>query len=324
MPDLGSRTRRSVTPGTRPRTGVLDFLHLVRWLDGSPILATIEPYRRQILSEVLDTWDGDRIRYNHALLGRGKKNAKSLDLVLAGLFACLANDSVHGNEVYLVASDEGQAADDLSLTKKLIMASPHLQSRLVIRDKLITRKDGKGFITILPGQDVAGSHGKTYRFCGIDEIHTQRDWSLLEALALDPHRADSQLWITSYASIYHRPGIPLFDLLAQAKRGADPRMYLSWYAADFTTDPAAKSLDPESPRQSLASQLHRRLSRSAEAPAAGACLPSPPSQSPRPPRRQCLHGREHHGGRRPWGHPAPARGRDPVPRLRRYVGRQSR
>jgi hypothetical protein len=243
--ELRSR-RRLVTPGTGPRTSILDFLHLVRWLDGRPILPTIEPYRRQILSEVLDTWDGDHVRYNLALLGRGKKNAKSLDLVLAALFACLANDSIHGNECYIVATDEGQAADDLDLTKKLVMASPHLSARLRIRDKMITRTDGKGFITILPGQDVAGTHGKTYKFYGLDEIHTQRDWSLLEALALDPHRADSQLWITSYASIYHKAGVPLFDLLAQGKRGADPRMYLSWYAADFTTDPAFASLDPES------------------------------------------------------------------------------
>jgi hypothetical protein len=171
--------------------------------DGSPILATIEPYRKTILAEVLDTWEGDRVRYNLALLGRGKKNAKSLDLVLAALFACLANDSIHGNECYIVA-------------------------------------------TILPGQDVAGTHGRTYRFCGLDEIHTQRDWSLLEALALDPTRPDAQLWITSYASIYHKAGAPLFDLLAQAKRGDDPRMYCSWYAADWCTDPSVLALDPES------------------------------------------------------------------------------
>src|SRR6266508_5603504 len=98
---------------TRPRRrlGVLDFLKLVYWLDGSPILPRIEPYRRTILSDVLDTPDasGMGLRYNLALLGRAKKNAKSLDLVLAALFACVANDSVLGNECYVVASDEGQA-----------------------------------------------------------------------------------------------------------------------------------------------------------------------------------------------------------------------
>jgi hypothetical protein len=218
-------------PASGRRT-VLDFLHVVNWLDHTPILPTIEPYRRQILSDVLDTYDGPRVRYNEALLGRAKKNAKSLDLVLAALFCCCANPSVHGNECFIVATDEGQADDDLDLLKKLVRASPHLLARLTIREKSVVRKDGRGHITILPGGDVAGTHGKTYRFLGLDEIHTQRDWSLLEALALDPTRPDAQRWITSYASIHHRPGVPLFDMLATAKRGDDPNFYLSWYAAD--------------------------------------------------------------------------------------------
>ena len=68
----------------RPRTCVLDFLALVNWLDRTPILPHIEPYRRRSLSDVLDTFTDDgRVQYNLALLGRGKKNAKSLDLVLA-------------------------------------------------------------------------------------------------------------------------------------------------------------------------------------------------------------------------------------------------
>ena len=221
-------------------------MHLVRWLAGTPILSVIEPYRQKILSDVLDTIDDDgRVTYNLALLGRAKKNGKSLDLCLAALFACVANDSIRGNDCYVVASDEGQANDDLDLTKKLIAVSPHLRARLVVQNKSILRKDGKGLITILPGKDVAGQHGKSYRFLGIDEIHTARDWSLLEALALDGTRLDCQQWITSYASIHHRPGVPLFDLLATGKRGDDPRMYFSWYAADFTTDPAFTNLDPE-------------------------------------------------------------------------------
>jgi hypothetical protein len=228
------------------RVGIVDFLALVHWLDGSPILPRVEPYRRQILTDVLDSQQPDgAVRFNLALLGRAKKNAKSLDLVLAALFACLANDSPQGNDCFVVATDEGQARDDLTLAKRLVAASPHLAARLHVREKSLVRRDGRGHVTILPGQDVAGSHGKTYRFTGLDEIHTQRDWALLEAMQLDPHRPDAQLWITSYASIHHRLGIPLYDLLAQGKRGDDPRMYFSWYGADFSTDPAAAALDPE-------------------------------------------------------------------------------
>src|SRR4029434_6467092 len=52
-------------------------------------------------------------------------------------------------------------------------------------------------------------------------------------------------WITSYASIFHRPGVPLFDLMAAGKKGQDPRMLFSWYAADYVTDPQRENLSPE-------------------------------------------------------------------------------
>ncbi len=223
----------------------LEFLDQLRWIDTTPLTLHLEPYRRRIFTEVLDTRDADgALHYNLALLGRAKKNWKSADLVLAALFALLA-DSPGGNQCYLLASDEGQAGDDLALAKKLIGANPGLKKFLTIQQKIIHRRDGRGFLQILPAQDVAGSHGKTYRFCGFDEIHTYRNWDLLEAMQLDPTRPDAQMWITSYASIYHRPGVPLFDLVQAGKAGHDPRMLFSWYAADFTTDPDFAEADPE-------------------------------------------------------------------------------
>jgi len=225
--------------------GVLDFLRLVHWLDGSPVLDHVEPYRRKILTDVLDSRLPDgRIRYNLALLGRAKKNWKSADLVLAALFALVANDSPGGNVVYLVANDETQAGDDLGLAKKLIDGSPHLRGRLTLRAKAITRNDGRGELLILPAQDILGSHGKSYVCAAFDEVHGYRTWDLLEALQLDPTRPDAQMVLTSYASLYHKPGVPLFDLLARARAGDDPRLYCSWYSADWSTDPAVAALAP--------------------------------------------------------------------------------
>jgi hypothetical protein len=90
---------------------------------------------------------------------------------------------------------------------------------------------------ILPAGDVAGSHGGTYLFCRFDEIHGYKNWDLLEALQLDPTRPDALMWISSYASLYHKPGVPLYDLMKTGKAGTDPRMLFSWYGADYTTDP---------------------------------------------------------------------------------------
>lgn len=90
-----------------------------------------------------------------------------------------------------------------------------------------------------------GTHGKTYLFVGFDEIHGYKNWDIIEAMQLDPTRLDAMMWITSYASIYHKPGVPLFDMLNTGKKRADPRMFFSWYAADYVTDPERENLSPE-------------------------------------------------------------------------------
>ena len=224
---------------------VLDFLRRLHWLDGSPLVAHLEAYRQRIFAAFFDEHDeAERPRYNLGLFGRAKKNWKSADLVLACLYALLT-DSPGGNQAYLVANDQGQAADDLVIAKRLLKANPTVNTLVRVKTNVIERKDGAGFIEVLPAQDVAGSHGKTYRLLGVDEIHEYRNWNLLEALAPDPTRPDCQQWITSYASLFHRPGAPLFDLLQQARLGVDPRLLLSWYAADFCTDPDFADKTPE-------------------------------------------------------------------------------
>jgi hypothetical protein len=248
---------------------VLDFFHRLVWLEGSPLLRVVEPYRLRLFERFFDERDASgRPRYNLGLFGRSKKNWKSADLVLAALYA-LQSDSPSGAQCYLLANDEGQAGDDLELAKKLVEVNPTLLGDyLKVQKAIIERRDGGGFLQILPAQDAVGAHGKTFRFCGFDEVHGYRTWDILEAMQPDPTRLDAQTWITSYASIYHKPGVPLFDMSKAGREGADPRMLFSWYAADFTTDPAFAGLDPESranpsrsswPNQDYLQQQRRRL-----------------------------------------------------------------
>src|SRR5262249_37939114 len=82
-------------------------------------------------------------------------------------------------------------------------------------------------------------------FVGFDELHTARNWDLLEALQPDPSRPDALTWITSYDTIHDTPGVPLHDLKAIGKAGSDPRMLFSWYSADLCTDPSFAELPPE-------------------------------------------------------------------------------
>jgi hypothetical protein len=235
---------RNAPPSGAPHP--LEFFGELRWLDDRPLLDTIEPYRLKILSDVLWTFGDDGApAYNMALCGRAKKNWKTADLALAAIYRFLAWPSAAGNDAFLIANDEDQAGDDLALVKKLFAANPALDRRVNILAKEIVRLDGRGVLRILPARDIAGAHGKTYIFLGFDEIHGYRSHDLFEALAPDPTRNDTLIWITSYAGIRHAPGIPLYDFMQSGKSGADPRMYFSWYGADYTTDAGLADATPE-------------------------------------------------------------------------------
>ncbi len=223
-----------------------EFFGHLKWLDGRPLMDTIEPYRREIFSRVLYEFDGeDHPLYSMALCGRAKKNWKTSDLMLACLYRFLVWDSSAGNDCYILANDEGQASDDLTLAKKLIACNPILACETAIMQKEIVRKDGRGTLRILPSRNATGEHGKTYSFCGFDEIHGYRNYDLFEALAPDPTRRDALVWVTSYAGIRHVPGIPLYDFMNAGKRGDDKRMFFSWYGGDYTTDQSYADQPPE-------------------------------------------------------------------------------
>ena len=230
---------------TTPSITSLDFYSRLKWLDGKPL--RIEPYRAKIFSDVLDSVRPDGSpQYNQALLGRGKKNFKSCDLVLAAFYCTVVRRAIQGNTAIVVASDEAQAGDDLDLAKKLVETNREtLGTEFEIMAKELKLKDGSGSIRILPVGDAAGLHGKQYSFLGVDELHTQGDWRLLEALAPDPTRRDTLLWVTSYDSVTDEAGQPLHDLKHLGMSGTDPRFYFSWYSGSYTTDPAFADLDPE-------------------------------------------------------------------------------
>lgn len=200
----------------------LKFFSRLRWLDGKPLVILF--YRQKIFTDVLFTFDETgQLHYTLALLLRAKKNDKSLDGMLAQLYGLCAWRPVGGYTGRIVAFDQGQADEDLDLFKKLVKANPVLLDALSIKQRSVERKDGRGFVEIIPGRDVQGQHGGKFDLLVLDEVHTQRNWDLLEALQPDPTR-QSLTWITSYNSIYHKPGVPLFDMLKQAWAKTDPRL----------------------------------------------------------------------------------------------------
>ena len=249
----------------------LTFLACLNWIDDQPLLPRMEPYRLTILREALFTFKDDgRPLYNRILTGRTKKSWKTTDAMLGqGLYKLLAWRAAgsRGNQIYLAATDLDQAKDDIDLCKKIVRANPMLEDEVIIKQNVIERRDGKGFMEILPAKDAAGLHGKTYLALIIDELHTQKTYDLLQALELDRTRPDATQWFCSYASMYRHAGIPLVDLLKQHETHTDPRLYVSWYAG-ATIEEACPSLnqplgptteDIEDAKRSLPSWIFRRL-----------------------------------------------------------------
>jgi phage terminase large subunit-like protein len=228
----------------RDPTSLAFFNHL-KWLDGTPLLDHIEPYRRDIFAKALDSFDdrGSPL-YSMVLAGRGKKNAKTLDLILSALFVLVIRRSVQGSDGYVLANDQDQAADDLSLAKKLIRVNPDLAAEIDVLSNELRLRDGSATLKVLPAKDVVGAHGKSAAFVGYDEIHGYKDWSLMEALQPDPTRPDTLQWVTSYASLFNTAGAPLHDLMQIGLTNKDPRMLFSWYSGDHCTDPAFADLPP--------------------------------------------------------------------------------
>jgi hypothetical protein len=230
-----------------PWPSPLDFFARLKWIDGRPLMDTIEDYRREIFVKALHTFRADGVPvYNMVLSGRAKKNHKSSDLVEAALFKLLIPESMQGNDGYILGNDEAQAGDDLSLAKKLIAANAsEIGTEVEVLANEIKRRDGRGSLRILPAKNVLGQHGKTANILAYDEVHGQKDYDLFEALAPDPTRQDVLTWVTSYDTIFSSPGIPLFDFKKIGREGSDPRMLFSWYSGDYCSDPAFADLEPE-------------------------------------------------------------------------------
>lgn len=219
------------------------FLSSLNWIDGQPLV--IEDYRKDIFRKALDTYRDDGVpMFTLVLAGRGKKNHKSTDLILAALFVLMCRESPQGSDALLVANDADQAGQDLDLAKKIIAANPDIADELDILTDEIRRKDGKGTMRVLPANNVVGQHGKTAAFLGFDEIHGYKDHALFEALAPDPTRY-CLTWITSYDTIFDTEGVPLHDFKKTGIEGSDPGMLFSWYSGDYCSDPNFANLPPE-------------------------------------------------------------------------------
>src|SRR5215467_10590402 len=235
----------------------LQFFKPLKWLDGQPLLNVIEPYRQKTFMDALYSFDAiGRLVYNLVLCSRAKKNWKTADLVLAAIYKLLCWESTGGNQCYILANDLDQADDDLSLAKKLIESkdpkklwleplNPLLNEELVIKQKVIERRDGKGFLEVLPAGDVIGSHGKTYLFAGFDEIHGYKTWDcwkLWHTTRHDMTLCNGSLAMPASTTV---PACRCSTCLLAARVARTDECISRGTLADYCTDPAFADLSPE-------------------------------------------------------------------------------
>lgn len=196
---------------------------------------------------VLTLWDeldeDGRPRYDEACLFWAKKCGKSstgAGLVLAGL---VAGQGAADREIILTASDLQQSKDIVFATcvrfvRRNAWLSKHvriLSHELLYKQTIIDPATGGRHVQehvarSVPGRDARSQHGADPWLVVFDELHTQSDYSMLEALAASPARSSSRRLFLSYAGLRHQrhEGIPIHDYWNRAKAGTDPRLLASF------------------------------------------------------------------------------------------------
>ena len=187
-----------------------------------------EPWQvKYILDPILNhvTSSGRRVITN-ALCGLPKKNGKSTTAAVLALWGLLFDDAEP--EVFGLASDKEQTKVIFDCVTRMIRRSPELLGELDLYRDCVARKDGMGNYRIL-SSDSPSAHGFNPSLVVIDELWTQRSYSLIEAVTESPTREQPlQLGIT-YAGMCQTAGYPLWDLYQKHIAGElDNRSYCFW------------------------------------------------------------------------------------------------
>jgi hypothetical protein len=215
------------------------MLDVMVWLDGRKMADVLMPFQVNILKTFLATVrpDDQALWFKRGLIHIGKKNAKTLLLILSSMILLHTDKPLgrKGCQIIYVASDENQADENLDFTKKLYKVNPILLDEVQIKNSIIELKSGGGYIEIVASKNADALHGRSYRLLAFDELHTQVDYRVLEALELDPTRLDAQQLFASYSPLTPKPGTPIFDALDQYRDGVDPRLFVFSRSGDLET-----------------------------------------------------------------------------------------
>ena len=176
------------------------------------------PWQRELLEELFG-WvrvSNDMRRYRVAYISTAKKSGKSTLMSGIGLYLLTA-DGEGGAEVYSAAADREQGSIVAREAMNMVRASPLLSRALEVVEsrKNIVHRASSSFWRVLSG-DSFRSEGLNIHGLLFDELHTQRDRRLWDALRYGGAARDQSIVISTTTAGYDRNSI-CYEQYAYAK-----------------------------------------------------------------------------------------------------------
>lgn len=225
------------SPGAKPG----DPFRLERWQQD--YLATLYGWRRP---------DGTR-RYQESAFFTPRKNGKTSLFAGVALYEMTAQGR-HGAQFYSAATEKEQASLVFRIAAAMVRKSRHLSKMLDVIDstrRIVFKRTGSYYRAI--PSEAASAHGFKPACVFFDELHTQTDNKLLEALETGFGSTVDPLFVAFSTAGWNRHG-PCFAMWQRARRvrdthGADdpyflPLVYELAEDADWTDEATWHACNP--------------------------------------------------------------------------------
>jgi phage terminase large subunit-like protein len=167
------------TNGPRVAEFVESFCCLTGSYAGEPFV--LEDFQREILDDMfMVDENGKRMRTQY-LVGLARKNAKTTLLAAISLYALMMDKSDDEPLVLCAAYSREQARLLFEAAKSMVLNSPALSKRCIVRQHFIQCIHNGGMLKPI-SSEAATAHGLNPSFVVIDELHTFKNNDLIEAL----------------------------------------------------------------------------------------------------------------------------------------------
>lgn len=238
MASRGVRAKpRPQTRGERNITWIEDYCRIPEGRDvGKPV--RLREWQKEIICRIYDNPAGTR----RAIISFGRKNGKTAISAFLLLLHLCGPEARPNSQLYSAAQSRDQAAILFALAAKVVRMSPDLNAVVIVRDtakQLACPELGSLYRAL--SADASTAYGLSPVFIVHDELGQVKGprSELYEALETACAAQESPLSIVISTQAPTDADL-LSVLIDDAQRGADPRVVLSLYTSDASSDPFAE------------------------------------------------------------------------------------